>query len=126
MVINKKKAVILYLLICLIIVFISLIVGFFLNIYEPLITLSICSFCSLITLLINFYSGKNRENTNLFVVLLISFVRFLIIAGGLIISAVIIYFYKNNGDDYSFLYLLLGLIPIFISNLMFYLGSKND
>ncbi len=122
---SKIKAQILYGIISLTLILISLI-GLAFNSIEAVVILSICSVFCYFALLINLYSGTNREKNTLFSVLLISFVRFLLLGAGLILSAIFLYFNNNEGDNYRYLFLLFGLIPIFISNLTFYLGSKDE
>lgn len=124
---TNKKALILYILIALVLIVISLIIRFIFNSYEALIVLSLTSVCSFFTLLINFRLGKNKENASTTSFMMISLLRVLTIFIGLIASAVIIYFLdKDNTDKYRFMYLMLGLIPIFVSNLIFYLRSLHE
>lgn len=124
---TNKKALILYILIALVLIVISLIIGVIFNSYEALIVLSLTSVCSFFTLLINLRLGKNKENASTTSFMMISLLRVLTIFIGLIASAVIIYFLdKDNTDKYRFMYLMLGLIPIFVSNLIFYLRSLHE
>lgn len=127
---TNKKAILFYWIILLIFIIISLICGIIFSSYEALIVLSLTSFFSFFTLLINFNLGLKKENASTTSFLMISLLRVLSIFVGLIISAVILYFYKSplteNNEKFKFLYLLLGIVPIFTSNLLFFLRSEHE
>ena len=124
---TDKRAQILYALISIAAILVSLIFGFIFNSYEASVVLLSSSLFCYFALLINLYSMKSKEMTSLFTVLSISFLRFILIAIGLILGALFIYFNNmNESENLRYLYLLLGLVPIFFSNLIFFLRSKND
>ena len=124
---TDKRAQILYASISIAAILVSLIFGFIFNSYEASVVLLSSSLFCYFALLINLYSMKSKETTNLFTVLSISFLRFILIAIGLILGALFIYFNNmNESENLRYLYLLLGLVPIFFSNLIFFLRSKND
>ena len=124
---TDKKAQILYASISIAVILVSLIFGIIFNSYEASVVLLSSSLFCYFALLINLYSMKSKETTSLFTVLSISFLRFILIAIGLILGALFIYFNNMNESENSrYLYLLLGLVPIFFSNLIFFLRSKND
>lgn len=124
---TDKRAQILYALISIAAILVSLIFGFIFNSYEASVVLLSSSLFCYFALLINLYSMKSKETTSLFTVLSISFLRFILIAIGLILGALFIYFNNmNESENLRYLYLLLGLVPIFFSNLIFFLRSKND
>ena len=124
---TDKKAQILYASISIAVILVSLIFGIIFNSYEASVVLLSSSLFCYFALLINLYSMKSKETTNLFTVLSISFLRFILIAIGLILGALFIYFNNmNESENLRYLYLLLGLVPIFFSNLIFFLRSKND
>ncbi len=122
---TDKKVIILYVLIGLVVILFSLI-GLFFNIYEITLVFSLTFFFSFFTLLLNLYLSKKEEKDGVAYYLVFGLLRFLCLASGLIISGVIIHFTSSNEDDnYRFLYLLLGLFPIFISNFLYYIRSKD-
>ena len=124
---TDKRAQILYASISIAAILVSLIFGIIFNSYEASVVLLSSSLFCYFALLINLYSMKSKETNNLFMVLSISFLRFILIAIGLIFGALFIYFNNMNESENSrYLYLLLGLVPIFFSNLIFFLRSKND
>ena len=124
---TDKRAQILYASISIAAILVSLIFGIIFNSYEASVVLLSSSLFCYFALLINLYSMKSKETTNLFTVLSISFLRFILIAIGLILGALFIYFNNmNESENLRYLYLLLGLVPIFFSNLIFFLRSKND
>ena len=124
---TDKRAQILYASISIAAILVSLIFGIIFNSYEASVVLLSSSLFCYFALLINLYSMKSKETTNLFTVLSISFLRFILIAIGLILGSLFIYFNNmNESENLRYLYLLLGLVPIFFSNLIFFLRSKND
>lgn len=124
---TDKRAQILYASISIAAILVSLIFGIIFNSYEASVVLLSSSLFCYFALLINLYSMKSKETTSLFTVLSISFLRFILIAIGLILGALFIYFNNmNESENLRYLYLLLGLVPVFFSNLIFFLRSKND
>lgn len=127
---TNKIAILAYWVISLIFIIISLICGIVFSSYEALIVLSLTSFFSFFTLLINFNLGTKKENASTTSFLMISLLRVLSIFVGLILSGIILYYYNSplTGDNqkFKFLYLLLGILPIFTSNLLFFLRSEHE
>lgn len=124
---TNKSAQILYISISIAIILISLIFGIIFNSYEACVVLTLASIFCYFALLINLYSMKDKDSMSLFSVLSISFIRFILIVVGLLLAAVYIYFVnKDDTEKFEYLYVLLGLVPLFLSNIVFFLRSKND
>ena len=84
---TDKRAQILYASISIAAILVSLIFGIIFNSYEASVVLFSSSLFCYFALLINLYSMKSKETTNLFTVLSISFLRFILIAIGLILGS---------------------------------------
>lgn len=120
------RAQLVYILVSLILIAISL-TGIAFNVYEPLIVLSITSFFTYFVVLINLYSAKKEGEDSKISFMLMGFFRFLLLGIGLVLSALCIYFLnQNSGEIYPYLYLLLGLIPIFLNLMVVIFRSKYD
>ena len=125
---SNKKAYLLYSIISLILILISLILGITFNAFEAFIVISITSIFGIITLLINLSDQDktyNEVSPNLLTYIFKSFGRFLSFGVGLILSAFFIYLINGIEDKIKYMYLLLGLIPIFINIIVFYLRNKD-
>lgn len=124
---TDKRAQALYGLISIVAILIALIGGIIFKTYEACVVLFSSSLFCYFALLINLYSMKDKSTMNLFNVLSLSFLRFILIAIGLILGGLYIYFVnKDKTENLRYLYLLFGLVPIFFSNLVFFLRSKDD
>ncbi len=125
---TNKKAYFLYTIISLILILISLVLGLIFNAYEALIVISTTSFFGVVMLLINLSDQNktyNEVNPNLTTYIFKSFGRFLSYSIGLILSSFFIYLLDGNGDKIKYMYLLIGLIPIFVNIIVFYLRNKD-
>ncbi len=125
---TNKKAYFLYTIISLILILISLVLGLIFNAYEALIVISTTSFFGVVMLLINLSDQNktyNEVNPNLTAYIFKSFGRFLSYSIGLILSSFFIYLLDGNGDKVKYMYLLIGLIPIFVNIVVFYLRNKD-
>lgn len=125
---SNKKAYFLYSIISIILILISLILGITFNAFEAFIVISITSIFGIITLLINLSDQDktyNEVSPNLLTYIFKSFGRFLSFGIGLILSAFFIYLINGIGDKIKYMYLLLGLIPIFVNIIVFYLRNKD-
>ena len=125
---TNKKAYFLYTIISLILILISLLLGFIFNAYEALIVISTTSFFGVVMLLINLSDQNktyNEVNPNLQTYIFKSLGRFLSYSGGLVLSSYFIYLLDGTSDKLKYMYLLIGLIPIFINIVVFYLRNKD-
>ena len=125
---SNKKAYFLYSIISIILILISLILGITFNAFEAFIVISITSIFGIITLLINLSDQDktyNEVSPNLLTYIFKSFGRFLSFGVGLILSAFFIYLINGIEDKIKYMYLLFGLIPIFINIIVFYLRNKD-
>lgn len=125
---TNKKAYFLYTIISLILILISLILGLIFSAYEALIVISTTSFFGVVMLLINLSDqdkAYNEVNPNLQAYIFKSFGRFLSYGGGLVLSSYFIYLLDGNSNKIKYMYLLIGLIPIFVNIVVFYLRNKD-
>ena len=67
----------------------------------------------------------NEVNPNLQAYIFKSFGRFLSYGGGLVLSSYFIYLLDGNSNKIKYMYLLIGLIPIFVNIVVFYLRNKD-
>lgn len=124
---TNKKAYIFYAVVGLVLLALSSI-GIFFNSYESLVVLAINLFLGFFVLLINLNGiDKTYEEAKPTVVnnLLWSLLRMVIFGSGLILSALYIYFTRTDDSKIRFLFLLLGLIPMGLTLLTFYLRTLN-
>ena len=125
---TNKKAYFLYTIISLILILISLILGLIFSAYEALIVISTTSFFGVVMLLINLSDQDktyNEVNPNLQAYIFKSLGRFLSYGGGLVLSSYFIYLLDGNSNKIKYMYLLIGLIPIFVNIVVFYLRNKD-
>ena len=125
---TNKKAYFLYTIISLILILISLILGLIFSAYEALIVISTTSFFGVVMLLINLSDqdkAYNEVNPNLQAYIFKSLGRFLSYGGGLVLSSYFIYLLDGNSNKIKYMYLLIGLIPIFVNIVVFYLRNKD-
>ncbi len=125
---TNKKAYILYTILSLILILISLILGLIFNVNEALIVISTTSFFGVITLIINLSDQDktyNEANPTLILYLFKSLGRIISYGIGLILSSFFIYLLDGTSDKFKFMYLFLGLLPIFINIIIFYLRNRN-
>ena len=125
---TNKKAYFLYTIISLILILISLILGLIFSVYEALIVISTTSFFGVVMLLINLSDqdkAYNEVNPNLQAYIFKSLGRFLSYGGGLVLSSYFIYLLDGNSNKIKYMYLLIGLIPIFVNIVVFYLRNKD-
>ncbi len=125
---TNKKAYILYTIISLILILLSLILGLIFNAYEALIVISTTSFFGVVILLINLSDQDktyNEVNPNLQTYIFKSFGRFISYGIGLILSSFFIYLLDGTNEKIKYMYLLIGLIPIFVNIIVFYLRNKD-
>lgn len=95
--------------------------------YDPLVVLGLTFICDFFVLLINLIPSKS-ENPNTLMFMLVGVFRFILMGVGLVLSALFIYLTRDSlGSDKSrYLFVLLGLIPIGVATLLFYLRSRNE
>lgn len=95
--------------------------------YDPLVVLGLTFICDFFVLLINLIPSKS-ENPNTLMFMLVGVFRFILMGVGLVLSALFIYLTRDSlGSDKSrYLFVLLGLIPIVVATLLFYLRSRNE
>ena len=125
---TNKKAYFLYTIISLILILISLILGLIFSVYEALIVIGTTSFFGVVMLLINLSDQDktyNEVNPNLQAYIFKSLGRFLSYGGGLVLSSYFIYLLNGNSNKIKYMYLLIGLIPIFVNIVVFYLRNKD-
>lgn len=95
--------------------------------YDPLVVLGLTFICDFFVLLINLIPSRS-ENPNTLMFMLVGVFRFILMGVGLVLSALFIYLTRDSlGSDKSrYLFVLLGLIPIVVATLLFYLRSRNE
>lgn len=95
--------------------------------YDPLVVLGLTFICDFFVLLINLIPSRS-ENPNTLMFMLVGVFRFILMGVGLVLSALFIYLTRDSlGSDKSrYLFVLLGLIPIVLATLLFYLRSRNE
>jgi len=124
---TNRKAYVFYAVVGLILLALSLI-GIIFNSYESLVVLAINLFFGFFVLLINLHDiNKSYEEVKPTVVnsLLWSLLRMIIFGTGLVLSALFLYFTRTDESKIRFLFLLLGLLPIGLTMVTFYLRTLN-
>lgn len=125
---TNKKAYFLYTIISLILILLSLILGLVFNAYEALIVIGTTSVFGVVILLINLSDQDktyNEANPNLLTYIFKSFGRFFSYGIGLVLSGYFIYLLDGTSEKLKYMYLLIGLIPIFVNIVIFYLRNKD-
>ena len=101
----------------------------FAGIYEVSAVLGISGATTFVVLVIMLYGNVKRNEDNVvkpgsFIAL--SILRFLFLAAGVVLSAVMLYFTNAGADKYRLFYSIISIIPIGISIVLYTVRSKSE
>lgn len=124
---SNKKAYFLYLIISIILIIITAFICIF-GIYEPIICISTTSLFGFISLFVNLLDQDStylESKPSVLKYQVRFFLKFVSYGIGLLVSFLFLYLLDGNGERIKYLYLLLGLIPWFVSIFVLYLRNVN-